>query len=77
MTEIESIGDSCYNLARTINRKRKGNEDFTQAQYGHISQMFQLTDNALAQMIALLEDTHHQVDVNKSFNIEMEINNYR
>ena len=77
VTEIESIGDSCYNLARTINRKRKGNEDFTQAQYGHISQMFQLTDNALAQMIALLEDTHHQVDVNKSFNIEMEINNYR
>ncbi len=77
VTEIESIGDSCYNLARTINRKRKGNEDFTQAQYGHISQMFQLTDNALAQMIVLLEDTHHQVDVNKSFNIEMEINNYR
>ena len=77
VTEIESIGDSCYNLARTINRKRKGNEDFTQAQYGHISQMFQLTDNALVQMIALLEDTHHQVDVNKSFNIEMEINNYR
>ena len=30
VTEIESIGDSCYNLARTINRKRRGNDDFTQ-----------------------------------------------
>ena len=77
VTEIESIGDSCYNLARTINRKRRGNEDFTGAQYEHISQMFQLTDDALTQMIALVEDMHQQVDVNKSFNIEMEINNYR
>ena len=77
VTEIESIGDSCYNLARTINRKRRGNEDFTSAQYEHITQMFQLTDDALTQMIALVEDMHQQVDVNKSFNIEMEINNYR
>ena len=77
VTEIESIGDSCYNLARTINRKRRGNEDFTSAQYEHIAQMFQLTDDALTQMIALVKDVHQQVDVNKSFNIETEINNYR
>ena len=77
VTEIESIGDSCYNLARTINRKRRGNEDFTGAQYEHITQMFQLTDDALTQMIALVKDVHQQVDVNKSFNIETEINNYR
>ena len=77
VTEIESIGDSCYNLARTINRKRRGNEDFTKAQYEHIAQMFQLTDNALTQMLDLVRDTHQQVDVNKSFNIETEINNYR
>lgn len=28
-------------------------------------------------MISLVEDMHHQVDVNKSFNLENEINNYR
>ncbi|MDD6892604.1 MAG: Na/Pi cotransporter family protein [Bacteroidales bacterium] len=77
VTEIESIGDSCYNLARTINRKRRGTEDFTPAQYNHIEEMFRLTDNALTQMIKLVKDTHHLVDVNKSFNIENEINNYR
>ena len=77
VTEIESIGDSCYNLARTINHKRSGGIDFTENQYEHIHQMFRLTDNALSQMIELVEDTHHQVDINKSFNIETEINNYR
>lgn len=77
VTEIESIGDSCYNLARTINRKYRGNEDFTEKQYSHIHQMFQLTDDALNQMVSLVEDEGHQVDVNKSFNLENEINNYR
>ena len=39
--------------------------------------MFQLTDDALNQMVSLVEDEGHQVDVNKSFNLENEINNYR
>ena len=34
-------------------------------------------NDALSQMIALVEDEHHTIDVNKSFNIEHEINNYR
>lgn len=37
ISEIESIGDSCYNIARTINRKIKGKEDFTEQQYEHAS----------------------------------------
>ena len=77
VTEIESIGDSCYNISRTINRKRRCSTDFTEKQYEHIHQMFRLTDEALTQMIALVVDTHHVVDVNKSFNLENEINNYR
>ena len=77
VTELESIGDSCYHLARTINHKFRGNEDFTGKQYDHIHQMLQLTDNALQQMVSLEEDEYHLVDPNKSFNIENEINNYR
>ena len=79
VTEIESIGDSCYNLARTVNRKRQTNQDFTEKQYEHIHFMMKLTDDALGQMIAVIEHTDHQVaaDVNKSFNLENEINNYR
>jgi len=78
VTEIESIGDSCYNLARTINRKRQTNQDFTEKQYEHIHFMMKLTNDALAQMILVVEKTEHQsIDINKSFNIENEINNYR
>ena len=78
VTEIESIGDSCYNLARTINRKRQTNQDFTEKQYEHIHFMMNLTNDALAQMIVVVEKPEHQsIDINKSFNIENEINNYR
>ena len=78
VTEIESIGDSCYNLARTINRKRQTNQDFTEKHYEHIHFMMKLTDDALAQMIVVVEKPEHQsIDINKSFNIENEINNYR
>lgn len=76
VTEIESIGDSCYNLARTFNRKHSGKEDFTPKQYERIGQMMELTDQALSQMMRLLENPAH-TDVNQSFNIETEINNYR
>ena len=78
VTEIESIGDSCYNLARTINRKRQSNEDFTEQQYEHIHSMMTLDDEALVQMITVIEHTDHPAtDVNKSYNLENEINNFR
>ena len=78
VTEIESIGDSCYNLARTISRKRQSNEDFVQKQYDHIHFMMELADEALTQMIKVVERTEHNaLDVNKSYNLENEINNYR
>ncbi len=77
ISEIESIGDSCYNMARSLNRKMNGKEDFTKQQYTHISQMMSLTDNALLEMNQLMEERKGDVDVNRSFNIENEINNFR
>ena len=44
----------------------------------HIHFMMKLTNDALAQMIVVVEKPEHQsIDINKSFNIENEINNYR
>ena len=77
ISELESIGDSCYNIARTINRKMSGKEDFTEKQYEHMHQMFELTDDSLTQMNTLLLGRKDNCDVNRSFNIENEINNYR
>ena len=77
ISEIESIGDSCYNMARTINRRFTSKEDFTAQQYDYIHQMFNLTNNALEQMNYMFNHSRETVDVNKSFNIENEINNFR
>lgn len=77
--ELESIGDSCYNIARTISRKRQyASSDFTEKQYEHIQNMMQLTEEAVSQMAVVIEHGEHRfVDLNKNYNTEHEINNYR
>lgn len=77
ISEIESIGDSCFNIARTLNRRFKGKADFITSQYEHMHQMMELTDNALTQMNITLVGHKGDNDANLSFNIENEINNYR
>jgi len=77
ISEIESIGDSCFNIARTLNRRIRGKEDFIPSQYEHMHQMMELTDNALTQMNIILVGHKVDNDANLSFNIENEINNYR
>ena len=77
ISEIESIGDSCFNIARTLNRRVRGKEDFIPSQYEHMHQMMELTDNALTQMNITLVGHKGDNDANLSFNIENEINNYR
>lgn len=77
ISEIESIGDSCFNIARTLNRRIRGKEDFIPSQYEHMHQIMELTDNALTQMNITLVGHKVDNDANLSFNIENEINNYR
>ena len=78
ISELESIGDACFNMARTISRKYNGKEDhFIEKQYDHIHQMMELTDQSLSQMNRLMKGRKESFDVNRSFNIEHEINNYR
>ena len=79
VSEMESIGDACYNLARTINRKRQhSQEDFTDKQFDSIDSMFDLDEEALAQMNIIIKfGEQRYVDINKSYNMEHEINNYR
>ena len=78
ISELESIGDACYNMARSISRKYNGKEDhFVEKQYDHLHQMMELTDQSLTQMNRLMLGRKESFDVNRSFNIEHEINNYR
>ena len=78
VSELESIGDACYNMARTISRKYNGKQDhFNDKQYSHIHQMMTLTDNSLTEMNKLIGGRKESYDVNHTFNIEHEINNFR
>ena len=78
ISELESIGDACYNMARTISRKYNGKQDhFNEKQYEHIHQMMELTEQSLTQMNKLIIGRKDSFDINRTFNLENEINNYR
>jgi len=65
-------------MARTINRKFAAKQDhFNESHYQHIHQMMGLVDNALTQMNQLMGGRKDAFNVNRSFNTEIEINNYR
>ena len=78
ITELESIGDSVYNLGRTLNRHRLHcQEAFTAEQTQHMLTMMQLVDGALAEMMKQIDQPLNKKVVKTSINIEHEINNYR
>ena len=78
VSEIESIADSCNNLARSIKRRNEFKSEFTEEQNKHLDHMFELVSGALDRMNVILHKPElvHD-DINPSYNIENEINNYR
>lgn len=77
ITELESIGDACYNLARVLNRRKNHEEDFTDKQKENIVKMYALVDKSLSLMTELFKKPLEEIRPHDSFNIENEINNYR
>jgi phosphate:Na+ symporter len=77
--ELESIGDSCYHLARTINRRRKNaKQEYTPEQMEHINAMMVLVENAMENMETMINHPDSQGGhFMKARNIENEINNFR
>ena len=78
VSEIESIADSCNNMARSIKRRNEFKSVFTDSQNKHLDHMFELVSQALTRMTYILSKNEaiHE-DINPSYNIENEINNYR
>ena len=78
VSEIESIADSCNNMARSIKRRNEFKSIFTDEQNHNVDQMLALTEKALHRMIEILKKSELvRDDVNPTYNIENEINNYR
>ena len=75
--EIESIGDSCYRLARTILRRHQQGREFDERQSQHLNEMTALCDNALTQMNLVLDHRLEDLDLKQSYYYENQINTMR
>ena len=76
VSEIESIGDACFGMARAIRRKFQSSEDFTEEQYSRADNMIKLCDKALIHMSAVVADVPG-INVQNTMKFEGEINDYR
>jgi phosphate:Na+ symporter len=75
--ELESIGDACFKIARTVKHLRKGKEDLSAAQYGRIHDMLRLVNEAVAQMIVVVSGRREDLTLSDSLSIEKDINELR
>jgi len=75
--ELESIGDACYKIARTIQHRRDGREDFTAQQYVHLHEMMRLVNEAMTQMMVVVSGRRDDLTIDTSQEIERDINALR
>mgnify|MGYP001092946600 FL=1 len=79
VSEIESIADCCYGVAKILIRKQESRIKFNDEIYTNLDSMFIDVEAAMANMLLLLSDVEnvHEKDIINSYNLEREINNLR
>ena len=79
ISEIESIADCCFNVAKTTQRKLQNTVKFPDAINEEVDRMFAIVDKAMDNMLAILKEMENpdESKIIKAYNIEREINNYR
>ena len=77
ISELESIADACYKLARTMNRQEESGKVFTEKQNESLHKMFDVTGESLAQMLRVLTGRKGELSINDTFRIENDINAMR
>ncbi|MDE6022975.1 MAG: Na/Pi cotransporter family protein [Muribaculaceae bacterium] len=79
ISEIESIADCCFNVAKTSQRKLQNNVKFPETIDKEVDHMFSLVDKAMENMLQILKEMESpdESKIIKAYNIEREINNYR
>jgi phosphate:Na+ symporter len=75
--ELESIGDACFKMARTVVHMRENKEDFTAEQYARLHDMLRLVNEAVAQMIVVVGGRRKDLSLADSLSIENDINELR
>ena len=79
ISELESIGDSCNNIAKALVRKEEADAHFNEYNYANIDEMLRLVSEAMTNMLMVLTDIDNVTaeDLMRSYNKEREINNFR
>lgn len=79
VSELESIGDSCQNLTKTLLRKGEAQAHFSEYNYEHIDKMFAFVSEAMSNMLSVLCDMDNVTvdDLTRSYDKERQINEYR
>ncbi len=75
--ELESIGDSCYRLARTIYRREQQGKTFDENQQQNLLEMMSMCDKALSQMNLVLSEPLEQHHLRETYYYENHINSMR
>ena len=75
--ELESIGDACFKMARTIQHRKESREDFTPHQYQRLHEMLSLVNEALTQMMVVISGRREDMTIANSMEIERDINALR
>ncbi len=75
--ELESIGDSGFNMARILQRKRDTKVTFSKTQEQSIIQMAGLVDGAMTRMNVLLKGQKEDYTLEESARYEAQINDLR
>jgi len=77
ISELESIGDASYHLARTLKRRQESGRDFKPELYDKLWTMMLLVDDALTQMNKVMTGHSQEHDICDTYRIENEINQLR
>ena len=75
--ELESIGDACYKMARTLVHLRENKEDFNADQYARLHDMLRLVNESIVQMIVVVSGRRKDLTLADSISIETDINELR
>jgi phosphate:Na+ symporter len=75
--ELESIGDSFFNVARIFRRKRENKIEFSEAQTASLHDMYHLVEEAIVRMNDVLGGPRKDYDIEVSREIEGRINECR
>ena len=79
VSELESVADSCNNLAKTLVRKEEAQAHFSEYNYQNIDTIMKYVSEAMSNMITILCDIDNVTaeDLTRSYDKEREINNFR